>query len=91
MAGLGAGVDELQEHARRNDEAAAHLEAGGGDRPQAAEGGDHSLGLMVVAGLAVGEQEGIEGAGAQEQQTSKPQGVGSAGGPAGLEPATRRL
>ena len=89
------GVDELQKRAGRDDEAAPHLEASGGDRPETSQSRDHPLGLVVVAGFAIRQKQGVDGAGAQEHKTSRPP-WGSRGsvalvGPAGLEPATRRL
>ena len=57
-----AEIDELRQRARRHDEAAAHLEADCGHRPQPADGGEHTFGLVVVARFAVGQQQGGQGA-----------------------------
>ena len=75
------------------------------DGAEPGECGDHPFGLVIVAGLAVGEQQGVEEGSARAREVvmcseersndSMVHNVGYAAaglvGPAGLEPATRRL
>ena len=84
------GIDAPQKGARRQEEPAPHLEVGRHDGTEAGKRSDHAFGLMVVAGLAVGEQQGFEGTGAQE--TSRAGGLAgwlAPVGQAGLESTTR--